>query len=75
MQIRLTYINGRGKRVVKDFSDPMDVIGYVYRCYAAARNAESTRRISERLNQKAEGMFANENNEMLEVRNETAEKE
>lgn len=49
MNIILTYVNGSGKRVVKDFSDPMEVIGYIYRCWSAARNAESARRIRERL--------------------------
>lgn len=43
MNIRLIYTNGRGKQVVKDFNDPMEVIGYIYRCWNAARNAESTR--------------------------------
>lgn len=49
MEIKLIYNNGRGKTVVKDFNDPMEVIGYIYRCWAAARNAESARRVNERL--------------------------
>ncbi len=49
MNITLTYINGSGKRVVKDFTDPMEIIGYIYRCWNSARNAASTRRIKERL--------------------------
>ena len=49
MNITLTYINGNGKRVVKDFTDPMEIIGYIYRCWSSARNAASARRIKERL--------------------------
>ena len=49
MNIVLTYVNGSGKRVVKEFTHPMEVIGYIYRCWNAARNAESMNRIKERL--------------------------
>ena len=49
MNIVLTYVNGRGKRVVKEFTHPMEVIGYIYRCWSAARNAESMYRIKEML--------------------------
>lgn len=49
MNIQLTYTNGNGKRVVKYFSEPMEIIGYIYRCWAAAMNAESSRRIKEKL--------------------------
>ena len=49
MYITLTYINGSGKRVVKDFNEPMEVIGYIYRCWNAARNAASTQRIKQML--------------------------
>ena len=52
MDIRLIYHNGNGKRIVKDFSDPMEIIGYIYRCWASARNAASTREIRERLDAK-----------------------
>ncbi len=52
MNIRLTYHNARGKKVEKDFSDPMEIIGYIYRCWASARNAASTREIRERLDAK-----------------------
>lgn len=52
MNIRLIYTNGKGKRVVQDFSDPMEIIGYIYRCWQSARNAESTRRIKARLDEK-----------------------
>lgn len=46
MYISISYTNNRGKRIVKDFSDPMEVIGYIYRCYVAARNAASAKRIN-----------------------------
>ena len=49
MNIVLTYVNGSGKRVVKEFTHPMEVIGYVYRCWSAARNAESMKRIKEKM--------------------------
>lgn len=49
MYIKLLYINGKGKLVEKSFNEPMEVIGYVYRCWAAARNAASARRIKEML--------------------------
>ena len=49
MDIRLIYHNGNGKRIVKDFSDPMEIIGYIYRCWASARNAAGMRAIRERL--------------------------
>lgn len=49
MNITLTYVNGGGKRVVKEFGHPMEVIGYIYRCWSAARNAESMKRIKEKL--------------------------
>ena len=49
MNIVLTYVNGRGKRVVKEFMHPMEVIGYIYRCWNAARNAESMNRIKEKM--------------------------
>ena len=45
MNITLIYTNGKGKQVVKDFNDPMEIIGYIYRCWSAARNAESGRRV------------------------------
>ena len=57
MNIRLTYINGSGKKVEKDFGDPMEVIGYIYRCWASARNAASARRIQERLDAEAKGLL------------------
>ena len=49
MNIVLTYVNGSGKRVVKEFTHPMEIIGYVYRCWSAARNAESMKRIKEKM--------------------------
>lgn len=49
MYITLAYINGSGKRVVKDFNEPMEVIGYIYRCWNAARNAASTQRVKEKI--------------------------
>jgi len=49
MNITITYVNGKGKRVVKEFTHPMEVIGYIYRCWSAARNAESMYRIKEKL--------------------------
>ena len=49
MNIRLTYHTASGKRVEKDFSDPMEIIGYIYRCWASARNASSAREIRARL--------------------------
>ena len=52
MNIRLTYHTASGKKVEKDFSDPMEIIGYIYRCWASARNAASTREIRERLDAK-----------------------
>lgn len=54
MNIRLTYHNASGKKIEKDFSDPMEIIGYIYRCWASARNAASTRAIRARLD--AEGV-------------------
>ena len=50
MFIRLTYFTGNGKKVEKDFNEPMEVIGYIYRCWEAARRAASGRRINEMLN-------------------------
>ena len=52
MEIQICYINNRGKRVIKYFSDPMDVIGYIYRCYAASRNAASGARIKAMLDER-----------------------
>ena len=52
MNIQIIYTNGRGKRIVKDFSDPMDVIGYIYRCYATARNAASIKRVNAMLDER-----------------------
>ena len=49
MNITITYVNGKGKRVVKEFTHPMEVIGYIYRCWNAARNAESMNRIKEKM--------------------------
>lgn len=49
MNIMLAYINGRGKKVVKTFDEPMEVIGYIYRCWRAAMNAESSRRVKEKV--------------------------
>lgn len=49
MYIKLRYVNGKGKLIEKDFTEPMEVIGYIYRCWAAARNAESSRRVKEML--------------------------
>lgn len=54
MNIQIIYTNARGKRIVKDFGDPMDVIGYIYRCYAASRNAASGKRIRAMLDKKME---------------------
>ena len=45
MNITLIYTNGKGKQVVKYFNEPMEIIGYIYRCWSAARNAESNRRV------------------------------
>ena len=53
MFIRLTYFTGNGKKVERDFNDPMEVIGYIYRCWAAAQRAASGRRINEMLNARA----------------------
>ena len=49
MNITITYVNGKGKRVVKEFTHPMEIIGYIYRCWNSARNAESMNRIKEKL--------------------------
>ena len=49
MNITLTHVNGKGKRVVKEFTHPMEVIGYIYRCWNAAINAESMNRIKEKM--------------------------
>ena len=49
MNIRISYTNSRGKTISKDFCDPMDVIGYIYRCYAASRNAAQTKEMNARL--------------------------
>ena len=49
MNITITYLNGKGKRVVKQFTHPMEVIGYIYRCWNAARNAESMNGIKEKM--------------------------
>ena len=49
MIITITYVNGKGKRVVKEFTHPMEVIGYIYRCWNAAINAESMKRIKEKM--------------------------
>lgn len=53
MYIKLRYVNGKGKLIEKDFTEPMEVIGYIYRCWAAARNAESARRVKEMLDARA----------------------
>lgn len=53
MYIKLLYVNGKGKLTEKDFNEPMEVIGYIYRCWAAARNAESSRRVKEMLDARA----------------------
>lgn len=45
MNIQLIYTDGKGKQVVKYFTEPMEIIGYIYRCWSAARNAESGRRV------------------------------
>ena len=52
MNIQIIYTNDRGKRIVKDFGDPMDVIGYIYRCYAASRNAASGARLKAMLDER-----------------------
>lgn len=59
MNIRIFYTDRRGKRVVKDFDDPMDVIGYIYRCYVASKNAAATKRMNARLDEqmKARGLL------------------
>lgn len=57
MNIRLIYINGSGKKVVKDFSDPMEIIGYIYRCWNAAQNAAGARRIRERMEAASKGLL------------------
>lgn len=44
--IRLIYTTANGKKVVKDFHEPMEIIGYIYRCWASARNAASTAKIN-----------------------------
>ena len=49
MNITLTHVNGKGKLVVKEFTHPMEVIGYIYRCWNAAENAESMNRIKEKI--------------------------
>jgi hypothetical protein len=54
MNIQIIYTNDRGKRIVADFGDPMDVIGYIYRCYAASRNAASGKRIRAMLDKEME---------------------
>lgn len=54
MNIRISYTNHRGKRVIKDFNDPMEIIGYIYRCYAASKNAASTKRINALIDKKME---------------------
>ena len=51
MNIRIFYTNLRGERVVKDFDDPMEVIGYIYRCYKASKNAASTKRMNAQLDE------------------------
>ncbi len=53
MYIKLLYVNGKGKLTEKDFNDPMEVIGYIYRCWAAARRAESGRQVKEMLDARA----------------------
>lgn len=53
MYIKLLYVNGKGKLTEKDFNESMEVIGYIYRCWAAARNAESARRVKEMLDARA----------------------
>lgn len=53
MYIKLRYVNGKGKLIEKDFTEPMEVIGYIYRCWAAARNAESSRLVKEMLDARA----------------------
>ena len=52
MNIQIIYTNDRGKRIVKDFGDPMDMIGYIYRCYAASRNAASGARLKAMLDER-----------------------
>lgn len=67
MYITLTYINGSGKRVVKDFNEPMEVIGYIYRCWNAARNAESGRRVKAMIDAQFEKeRLENQKNKLLE---------
>lgn len=67
MNIALIYINGGGKRVVKQFNEPMEVIGYIYRCWNAARNAESMRRVREKIDAQFEQeRLANQENRLLE---------
>lgn len=51
MNIRISYTNHRGKRVIKDFNDPMEIIGYIYRCYVASKNAAMTKRMNARLDE------------------------
>ena len=60
MFIKLIYINGGGKLVEKDFSEPMEVIGYIYRCWRSAQNAISTRRINEMLDRRAKELTVRE---------------
>lgn len=57
MNIRLIYINGSGKKAEKEFSEPMEIIGYIYRCWNAARNAASARRIRERMEAESKGLL------------------
>ena len=67
MNIQIIYTNHRGKQIVKDFGDPMDVIGYIYRCWESARNAESTRRVRAQLDEKfRQERLAEQKNELLE---------
>lgn len=67
MNIALIYINGRGKRVVKQFNEPMEVIGYIYRCWNAAQNAEAMRRVREKIDAQFEQeRLANQKNRLLE---------
>ena len=67
MVIILGYVNGRGKKVVKTFNEPMEVIGYIYRCWNAARNAESGRRVKAMIDAQFEKeRLENQKNKLLE---------